>query len=468
MKTRTVRRVVSVASNTRALAGVGLMLLAAAPGLAGPLDPPPGPITSTGKVLADIEPRTAINASNTPGDSTCVFKITRPGSYCFTGNILGAAGKSGILIALGPSGGHVSIDMRGFTLQGVPESLDGITDRGPGWSPNQTCDIGSTSGTGGIRDWGGIGLVLHSSANVSNIQGITWQPCYIVAGSTHTATLRNCRLHSRGGAALVTDPNVPIVIDNTIIEGEGCDTTSLVSLGGPTTMGFIPVIAVSHSVFSGPIIDITPTGYVSYTGGGGGGYTMRAVSVTAGSAIRVNAGSGPAFVEDRTFDDEFISCTFTNAIIETYRDGTRLRGLNVHADAATTAPVGLRVNASNCAIDDGLWWLHTSVIPVAVSITGSSNSIQNLCVNEAGTGVRIAGASNTISGCRFSGTGAVSSIGVLIAAGSTGNIVKSCEFVNFTSAGAVSNLGGSSNGVAPILTSASLGAATSPFANLQH
>src|SRR2546423_12808745 len=48
---------------------------------AGPLDPPAGPVTSSNKTLGEVEPRTPVNATNTPGDGISLFKITQPGSY---------------------------------------------------------------------------------------------------------------------------------------------------------------------------------------------------------------------------------------------------------------------------------------------------------------------------------------------------------------------------------------------------
>lgn len=94
--------------------------------LAGPLEPPAGPISPTVMpAAATAEVRTAINSTNTPGDSDSLFKITAPGSYYLTGNIQGVAGKHGIEVA---SSG-VTIDLNGFELLGVPGisgSLDGV------------------------------------------------------------------------------------------------------------------------------------------------------------------------------------------------------------------------------------------------------------------------------------------------------------------------------------------------------
>src|SRR5438105_3055049 len=90
---------------------------------AGDLNPPAGPVAPTHKTLTEVEPRIAINATNTPGDANSLFKITQPGSYYLTGNITGVAAKNGIAIAA--SG--VTLDLNGFDLLGVASSLDGVS-----------------------------------------------------------------------------------------------------------------------------------------------------------------------------------------------------------------------------------------------------------------------------------------------------------------------------------------------------
>ena len=61
---------------------VGACVVAAATmvSFAGPLDPPAGPVASTYKTLTEVEPRIAINATNTPGDADSIYKVTQPGS----------------------------------------------------------------------------------------------------------------------------------------------------------------------------------------------------------------------------------------------------------------------------------------------------------------------------------------------------------------------------------------------------
>ena len=90
--------------------------------LAGPLDPPAGPVAPTHKTLTEVEPRTPIGPQTTPGDADSVYRIAQPGSYYLVGNLAGQDGKAGIEIAT--SG--VSIDLNGFDVTGSAGSLDGI------------------------------------------------------------------------------------------------------------------------------------------------------------------------------------------------------------------------------------------------------------------------------------------------------------------------------------------------------
>src|SRR5579883_474024 len=69
---------------------------------------PPGAPAPTMKTLSQIEPRTPI--------SSLPFTIYIPGSYYLTTNLTGVSNSDGITI----STGNVTLDLNGFTLQGVP------------------------------------------------------------------------------------------------------------------------------------------------------------------------------------------------------------------------------------------------------------------------------------------------------------------------------------------------------------
>lgn len=125
-------------------------LCAAAAAIAGDLNPPVGPVTGTMKTLVEVEPRIAVNATNTPGDADSVFRIAASGSYYLTGNITGVAAKKGIEIAAN----NVSLDLRGFALIGAAGSLDAV--QAPALQRNLIIRDGT------IYGWGGGGVVLTS------------------------------------------------------------------------------------------------------------------------------------------------------------------------------------------------------------------------------------------------------------------------------------------------------------------
>ncbi|MCC6228845.1 MAG: right-handed parallel beta-helix repeat-containing protein [Phycisphaerales bacterium] len=94
--------------------------------VAGPLNPPAGAVSSTYKTLSEVEPRIAINATNTPGDATSKFVISQAGSYYLTGNINVSTALNGIKI----SASDVTIDLNGFELIGSTSAYGAIVDSG--------------------------------------------------------------------------------------------------------------------------------------------------------------------------------------------------------------------------------------------------------------------------------------------------------------------------------------------------
>ena len=177
---------------------------------AGDLLPPAGPVGPTMKTLAEVEPRRAISAANTPGDADSLFKITQSGSYYLTGNVQGVAGNMGIEIVTS----HGTIDMRGFELLGVAGSLAGIDTNNGG--------VGGILGTvvrdGTIRGWGSDGIKGNQSQGhfinlvIANITG------YGIIINTST-TIESCLIYSCSLDGIATSNNV--VIHNTISAGNG-------------------------------------------------------------------------------------------------------------------------------------------------------------------------------------------------------------------------------------------------------
>jgi parallel beta-helix repeat protein len=130
---------------------------------AGDLNPPAGPVAPSMKTLAEVEPRIAVNATNTPGDADSLFVISQPGAYYLTGNVAGGAGRNGIKI----TSGGVTLDLMGFTLQGIAGSLSGVfVDTTASALSNITILNGTVSG------WGQHGVITYNPAGGFISEGV--------------------------------------------------------------------------------------------------------------------------------------------------------------------------------------------------------------------------------------------------------------------------------------------------------
>ncbi|MEK6642427.1 MAG: hypothetical protein AABZ08_00840 [Planctomycetota bacterium] len=114
---------------------------------AGNLTPPAGPVTGTMKDLATVEPRTPI--------TSLPFTISSPGSYYVAKDLTGTSGQHGIAIA----SSDVSLDLSGFTLRGIPGSLNGIHVSG------SRAKIRISNGI--VCNWGGGGINTQSGDKVT-------------------------------------------------------------------------------------------------------------------------------------------------------------------------------------------------------------------------------------------------------------------------------------------------------------
>jgi hypothetical protein len=184
---------------------------------AGPVLPTPG-----------SEPRTVINQANTPGDGSNAFVINQPGSYCLDRNLVGQSGKNGVLIAAP----NVTIDLMGFTVQGVPGSLNGIKVEGVLFAQNHTVRNGIVDG------WGENGVVLgargvsgslvaeviasnNGGRGISVTENAVVRACIAIGNggdgftASDGAVFESCSALGNGGSGIVADTNA-------LIRGNSC------------------------------------------------------------------------------------------------------------------------------------------------------------------------------------------------------------------------------------------------------
>lgn len=176
-------------------------LCAGATAVAGPLVPPPGPIGPTMKTLTEVEPRIAVNAVNTPGDSGACYIISQPGSYYLTENIT-CNKYLGIRIVAA----DVTLDLNGFRVMGVAGVSEwGITvDDESGGVRNVTVRNGTVTGA---FSQGGVTL----NAQASRVEKITVRdvPDYGIStswASTITGcTVEKCTIGIAATRSIVSD-----------------------------------------------------------------------------------------------------------------------------------------------------------------------------------------------------------------------------------------------------------------------
>lgn len=166
--------------------------LAASIAPAGPLNPPAGPVAPTQKPLAEIEPRIAINAVNTPSGPGARYRITKPGSYYLTGNLENFNVENAIQVDLDTEG-LVTIDLNGFSVIGREGTLNGIDVDGP-FQPRVVLKNGHVT----MFDGNGVDMTGAENATIENVESTRNSGRGFVIGS---GSITSCKaqFNSAGG-----------------------------------------------------------------------------------------------------------------------------------------------------------------------------------------------------------------------------------------------------------------------------
>ena len=177
---------------------------------AGSLTPPAGPVAPTMKTLVEVEPRIAINATNTPGDVDSLFKITAPGSYYLTGNVSGGVGRMGIEVA---ATGGVTIDLMGYELVGIAGTLDGI---------RVTVPLATflTVRNGTVRTWAQDGVDALSAVTTTLEHVVVSGNTMIGINLGPRSNVTECISHGNGDKGIVVGTN-SIVAQSTASDNGG-------------------------------------------------------------------------------------------------------------------------------------------------------------------------------------------------------------------------------------------------------
>jgi parallel beta-helix repeat protein len=384
-------------ASARTLAAVALLATACAGLLfAGPLDPPAGPVTSTGKTLSEVEPRIAVNPTNTPGDADSLYRISQPGSYYLTGNITGVVGKHGIQVAT--SG--VTLDLNGFQLRGVAGSLDGI-------NVSAFDGVNITIKNGSLRSWGDCGLEAEYNAG--------HPPACVLTGIAAAGNGRD-GLALWGGNRVVSCAALENAADGVSVVGDSalidCISSSNGGIGFTTNSGCTLANCVASGNTTRGFSGFAGCTYTNCSASSNGNGFVSTASTYNGCAAYSNTANG---------FDLFTGCTLTSC--NAYRNGgigidasssatvigctaSENTGIGINTSSGTTVRecnatnndgVGIQVS-SNCQVRDNNAVNNggTTVTFANIRATGSDNRIEGNNCTDAPIGINVAIAGNII------------------------------------------------------------------------
>lgn len=236
--------------------------------IAGPLNPPSGPIASTYKTLTEVEPRIAVNATNTPGDATAAYIINAPGSYYLTSNLSTNLAATIRINAFGP----VQLDLAGFQINALAANATAIVQ-------NQSGALivrngGLVNFANGFSGFAGVGAPPVTFENVS------FTGCLSSVALSGPLVLRGCEIFN------TTSFNA--------VRGVSCGPGSVITGSTFQQPGNNDLVVGAQSLISG----CTFQGGSSYTVIAGAGSTVENSTFTQGNT---GLQATSAIVRDCTF-----------------------------------------------------------------------------------------------------------------------------------------------------------------------
>lgn len=394
--------------------------------VAGDLTPPPGPISSTFKTLTEVEPRTLVNSTNTPGDADSILRITSNGSYYLASNLSAASGR----VAIEIDASDVTLDLNGYRIRGslgadgirVQPGRSGVTIRNGSVSDSDGAGINATGAFDvliervSVRNVSGNGIivgdrarVLHCAVSQAAIGVVTGENsvvegCVSDANNSHGfdvnqgSTVSRCTASNNAGRGVYHRGRGSIVESSAIANGqEGIRAENTVSVEN-----------CSSSVNTGRGIFLTLNANVrgcSVWQNGSDGIVVGNHSVVANNNSTNNTGVG-------------IQATSASSVIDNVASSNTSHGISVGGESivarnnctangfSTGMGAGIFASTDNNRIDENNCTDNSS----GIQVTGAGNIIlRNTCAGNvaAGGGNFVIAAGNAVGSILAVGGGVV-------------------------------------------------------------
>lgn len=368
--------------------------------LAGPLTPPSGPITSTNKTLQEVEPRTPLSQTNTPGDSDSLFKITASGSYYLTGNIDLKSTTKCIEVFVG-AGQQVTIDLNGFSITGIGATRSESAIYIDGVSANVVIRNGN------LRNW--KNAVEHFVGGSVTLEDVNASGSRLIQFDLRRATVVRCTADGGGGAGFFVDSGTltdctargnagtgfTVNTQATIVRG--CTATSNGSGGFNLGQGVAESCRAESNTGSGFSNPGAMTNCVS-TSNSGDGIGASFAAVIRGCNIIANTGSGISVGSSSRIDGNTITSNAEHGVKVTGNRTTVVGNTISSNGRGSGAFSGILVSGTDNTIDGN----HITNMTLGgddhgIQVTGTSNLIVKNMISQISDFLEI-GASNTSGG----------------------------------------------------------------------
>ncbi|MBL0870294.1 MAG: right-handed parallel beta-helix repeat-containing protein [Phycisphaerales bacterium] len=347
---------------------------------AGPLSPPSGAVASTGKTLTEVSPETAINPPNSPTAVGAMVRISAPGAYYLTGNLLiTASGIAGIEIAAP----DVTLDLRGFRIIGSPTSGPGIS------SIASITGVKILNGTVTGTNGAGISMPSSSDAVVENVRVQSSGNWGMLLGQGARVTGCQAIACTAGGISVGTSS----IIKDSIARGN----TSGIGFSSSSAGVITDCVSTGNNIGYQLGVGAAADGCVA-SGNASHGFSSNTISTVTRCVSRSNAGHGFFMGE-----------------------GTRVISCQANANALD----GFRIDRASRIVD----CLSFSNAGAGIRVIRTGNTIEGNTVNDNNVGIKIDSSPNYYA--RNIVVGSITA-NFDVVAGNRGNVVIGASSPAFT------------------------------------
>lgn len=325
--------------------------------MAGDPTPPAGPVGATFKTLDEVEARIPVGPLTTPGDASAVYRITQPGSYYLTGNVVAGPTVNAFVFDVG----NVSLDLNGYSVIGP----------GPGGIGSGLVQVDLVESdpiiirNGAVRDFGGTGIIFlgTTGAVIQDVvatdnggQGIRVENdarverCTASDNDSHGISVGNGSL-VRGCVSINNNAGIAVGANSSVIDSRASFNT-LDGLNGSFNVSVHDSAMTSNGDYGISLGNGASVRNSVASSNTSDGMRLGAGSSVIGSVARTNGGDGIESGTESVVRDCTASINGRNGVFVQGR--SMVIGNACHLNGASSSSAGIHVIGSDSHIEGNM------------------------------------------------------------------------------------------------------------------